>query len=242
MYTSLAHDPGEKFHFPVGRQAAALVGYTNEMLSKVPSNALESFAGVGCPFHVEAIGPGHTVLDVGAGAGTDAFIAAGLAGTGGRVFALDLTWAMLERLAETARLASVRNITALQADAEAIPLADACVDVVTTNGAVNLVLDKRRAFAELFRVLRPGGRLQLADVILGKPVTDSCRADPRLWVECVVGATLEEGLFLLLRTAGFTQVELLDRLDYFASSPSADTREIAAALHARSIVVAASRP
>ena len=76
----------------------------------------------------------------------------------------------------------------------------------------------------------------------GKPVTDSCRADPRLWVECVVGATLEEGLFLLLRAAGFTDVELLRRLDYFASSPSADTREIAAALHAQAIVVTATRP
>jgi arsenite methyltransferase len=242
MYTSVARAPEAGFHFPVGRPAASLLGYPDQVLDDVPTSALASFAGVACPFEAEAIGIGDTVLDIGAGAGTDTFIAARIVGQTGRVVALDLTPAMLERLDATARRAAVRNVTALLADAEAIPLPDACVDVVTSNGAINLVLDKRRAFAEVFRVLRPGGRLQLADVILGKPVTDSCRADPRLWVECVVGATLENGLLMLLRDAGLTDVRLVRRLDYFAASPSADTRELAAALNAQAVVLSARRP
>jgi len=242
MYTSVARAPESDFHFPVGRPAASLLGYRDELLDDVPPAALASFAGVACPFDAEAIGMGDTVLDVGAGSGTDTFIAARLVGRTGRVVALDVTPAMLERLDGSARRAGLRNVTPLLADAEAIPLPDACVDVVTSNGAINLVLDKPRAFAEIFRVLRPGARLQLADVILGKPVTDSCRADPRLWVECVVGATLEDGLFTLLRHAGLTDARLLRRLDYFAASPSADTREIASALNAQAIVLSARRP
>jgi SAM-dependent methyltransferase/TusA-related sulfurtransferase len=242
MYTTVAREPEAEFHFPIGRRAAALAGYSDELLHHAPKSALESFAGVGCPFEAAVIRAGDTVLDVGSGSGTDAFIAGALTGPNGRVLALDVTRAMLERLVRTAEQTGALNVDGLLADAEAIPLPDASVDVVTSNGALNLVLDKRRAFAELFRVLRPGGRLQLADIVLGKPVTDSCRADPRLWVECVVGATLEPTLFDLLRSAGFADIELLRRLEYFAASPSADTREIAAALNARAIVLRARRP
>lgn len=242
MYTTVARAPESDFHFPIGRPAAALVGYSDALLNTAPVSALASFAGVGCPFDAKVIRAGDTVLDVGAGSGTDSFIAGAQVGPSGRVIALDLTRAMLERLARTAKDAGSHNVETLLADAEAVPLPDASVDVVTSNGALNLVLDKRRAFAELFRVLRPGGRLQLADVVLGKPVTDSCRADPRLWVECVVGATLEPSLFDLLRTAGFIDIELLRRLNYFAASPSHDTREIAAALNAQAIVLRARRP
>lgn len=241
MYTTVACDPGAGFHFPTGHTAAALVGYPDALLETAPRSALASFAGVACPFEAAAIRSGDTVLDIGSGSGTDAFIAAGLAGPRGRVLALDLTRAMVERLSHAARLAGVTNVDALLADAEALPLPDASVDAVTSNGALNLVPDKRRAFAELFRVLRPGGRVQLADVVLGKPVTDSCRADPRLWVECVVGATLEHSLIALMREAGFVDIEVLRRLDYFAASPSPDTREIATALNAQSIVLRAQR-
>lgn len=242
MYTSVARSPEMGFHFPVGRSAASLLGYPEALLADVPASALAAFAGVAYPFEADAIASGHTVLDVGAGAGTDAFIAATLVGPTGRVLALDLTPAMLERLAATADEAGVRNVSVLLGDAERLPLPDAFVDVITSNGTLNLVHDKVRAFDELFRVLRPGGRLQLADVVLGSPVTDSCRADPRLWVECVVGATLADTLLSLLRQAAFVDVKVLRSLDYFAASPSAETRELAAALSARAVVVTATRP
>ena len=241
MYTAVAREPDADFHFPLGRAAARIVGYTEAMLSRVPEAALESFAGVGCPFESAVIHAGDVVLDVGAGSGTDAMIARSLVAAAGRVIALDVTPAMLDRLRLTAICAGFDRIDTLLGDAEALPLPSASIDVVTSNGALNLVLDKKRAYAEIFRVMRPGGWLQLADIVLGKPVTDACKADPKLWVECVVGATLEPQLLELLRKAGFRDVELLSRIDYFAASPSAETREIAAALNAQAIVLRARK-
>ncbi|MGH7500466.1 MAG: methyltransferase domain-containing protein [Longimicrobiales bacterium] len=239
MYTAVARVPDTGFHFPVGASAATLVGYSNDLLDPLPQPVLAAFAGVGCPFEAGVIRAGDIVLDVGSGSGADALIASAMVGPAGRVIALDLTYAMLERLTRTATAAGIDNVEALHCDAEAIPLPDASIDVVTSNGALNLVPDKPRAFAEIFRVLRAGGRLQLADVVLGNPVTDSCRADPRLWVECVVGATLEPVLFELLSNAGFHDIEVIRRIDYFAASSSAETRAIAAALNAQAIVLRA---
>ena len=129
----------------------------------------------------------------------------------------------------------------MQGDAESLPLPDASVDVVTSNGVLNLVSDKERAVAEIWRVLREGGRVQIADIVLGKPVSEACKADPQLWVECVVGATLEDDYVDLFRDCGFEDVEVLSRFDYFAGSSSAETREIAAALGAQSLVLRATK-
>jgi len=242
MYTDVARQPTAGFHFPTGRAAASVLGYPDDLLAQVPDAALASFAGVAYPFECDVVRAGYVVLDVGAGSGTDAFIARSLVGSSGRVIAVDVTAAMLERLQNTAAQAGTDGIHTLLGDAESIPLPANTVDVVTTNGAINLVLDKQRAFSELWRVLRPGGWLQFADVLLGQPVTEACRADPKLWVECVVGATLEGRLYELLQGAGFGQIEVLRHVDYFAASPSRDTREIAAALHAESIVLRARKP
>jgi arsenite methyltransferase len=127
------------------------------------------------------------------------------------------------------------NISVVQGSAERLPLADGSVDSITSNGALNLVPDKRRAVGEMFRVLRPGGRVQLADVVIRRPVTVDCREDPRLWVECVVGATVDEDLLTMFRDAGFEDVEVVRELDYFAHSPSAQTRDVAASFEARSL-------
>lgn len=241
MYTAVARTPDAGFHFPTGRAAAELAGYDDAWLDALPPDVIVAFAGVGCPFDARVVRPGDTVLDVGSGAGTDALIASLQVGASGCVIALDRTPAMLERLARSARAAGFRNIETVHADAESMPLAAASVDVVTSNGALNLVPDKPRALAEIARVLRPGGWLQLSDVVLGAPVSAACRADPRLWVECVVGATLEPALLGMLDAADLGAVQVLDRLDYFAASPSADTREIAAALHAQAITLRARR-
>ena len=119
------------------------------------------------------------------------------------------------------------NVEVIQACAEHLPIANASIDTITSNGALNLIPDKRRAIREMFRVLRPGGQLQLADVVINRPVNVNCDSDPRLWVECVVGATVEDSLLAMLGDAGFENVRILRRLDYFAHSPSQQTREIA---------------
>jgi arsenite methyltransferase len=242
MYEAVAATPHAAFHFPVGRAACRAVGYPEERLAWVPPEALASFAGVGYPFAAEVIRPGDTVLDIGAGAGTDSFIASRLVGDGGKVYALDITRAMLDKLAASARRAGIANIETVEADAERIPLPDASVDVVTSNGALNLVPDKRRAFAEVFRVLRPGGRVQIADVVISRPVPLGGRSDPQLWAECVVGAAIDEDYIARLAEAGFADIRRLREFDYFAASPSPETRRIAGTLGARTMELAMLRP
>lgn len=238
MYTAVAETPRSAFHFPVGESAGRALGYPGDDFGALPRAVRESFAGVGYPFRGEAVRPGDTVLDIGAGSGADSLVAARRAGPKGRVVALDLTPAMTRKLKSGAGNAEVQVI---QASAEALPLADESFDSITSNGALNLVPDKRRAVSEMFRVLRPGGRLQIADVVIHRPVTADCSEDPRLWVECVVGATVDEDLLALFREAGFENVRVVGSRDYFAHSPSAQTREIAASFGARSVELAMRR-
>jgi SAM-dependent methyltransferase len=235
MYTEVANLPSKQFHFPTGRSACLFVGYPEAWLDLLPATAVESFAGVGFPFRADVICAGDRVLDVGAGAGTDTLIAARLVGSQGKVFALDMTPAMLAKLRANLALANAVNVEVIEGYAEAIPLPDASVDVVTSNGVLNLVPDKPTAFAELSRVLRPGGKAQIADIILGRPVDDGARRDPKLWAECVVGASLEEDYVELFRSVGFVSVVILRRYDYFSASASTDTRRVARSLGAKAI-------
>ncbi|MGH8681896.1 MAG: methyltransferase domain-containing protein [Burkholderiales bacterium] len=241
MYTAVATAPGRPFHFPVGRGACRQVGYPEEALDDLPDAALESFAGVGYPFRAGAIRPGHVVLDVGSGSGTDALIAAGLVGAQGRVWALDMTPAMVRKLRDLVARLGLPNVEVIEGSAEAIPLPDASVDVVTSNGMLNLVPDKRRAIAEIFRVLKPGGRVQIADIVIRRPVTLDCKTDPKLWAECVVGATVDEDYLALFRDAGFEHVTVLRDYDYFSLSRSTDTREVAHRFGARAIEITMQR-
>lgn len=235
MYAVVAAGRTADLHFPTGRSAATALGYRDAELEMLPPSLLDAFAGVGYPFHADLVQAGDIVLDVGAGAGSDALIASQRCGEAGSVIALDLTAPMLRKLHGCLEHTGQTNVVAVRASAEHLPLADASVDCITSNGALNLVPDKRRAIEEMFRVLRPGGRLQIADVVINRPVTVDCDDDPRLWVECVVGATIEENLLKLFRDAGFEDLRILRRFDYFAHSPSAQTREIAASFGAHSI-------
>ncbi|HEX9809405.1 MAG TPA: MerC family mercury resistance protein [Alphaproteobacteria bacterium] len=235
MYSAVAADPGAGFHFPVGEPATRIAGYDEELLGAVPERALAAFAGVGCPFRAGVVAPGDVVLDIGAGSGVDAVIASRLVGPGGKVVGLDMTPAMLDGLRALVRSEGIANIEVVEGDAERIPLPDASVDVVTSNGVLNLVPDKRRAIAEIFRVLRPGGRVQIADIVIRLPVTPDCLADPKLWAECVVGATVDEDYLDMFRDAGFEEVEVLRSHDYFRHSPSPETREVAEGFGARAV-------
>lgn len=243
MYTAVARQPAAGFHFPVGRGACEMVGYPAVQLDPLPAEAIESFAGVGYPFAANVIVEGDTVLDIGSGSGTDLLIAHRVVGPDGAVIGLDLTDAMLEKLERiTSAAGSPANLRLLKGNAERIPLPDASVDVVTSNGVLNLVPDKQRAVAEIHRVLRPGGRVQIADVALGRPLTDECRSNPQLWAECVVGATLQDEYVRLFHDAGFEATVVLGEFDYFAGSSSAETRNIAASFNACSIVLRAAKP
>jgi arsenite methyltransferase len=237
MYSDVANSPTKQFHFPTGRSACLFVGYPEEWLDRVPATAVESFAGVGFPFRAEVIRPGDRLLDVGSGSGTDTLIAAGLVGGKGNVLALDMTAAMLDKLRSNVALAGAHNVELIEGNAESIPLPDASVDVVTSNGVLNLVPDKPKALAEIFRVLRPGGYAQIADIVVSQPVSEKARSNPKLWAECVVGAVVEEDYLDLFRSVGFTGLTLLRGFDYFAGSASADTQRIAGALGGHAIEI-----
>ncbi|MQA67412.1 MAG: methyltransferase domain-containing protein [Alphaproteobacteria bacterium] len=235
MYTAVATTPEAHFHFPVGAAGMQIAGYPHELTEGLPEAAVASFAGVGCPFRAGTLPPGEQVLDVGSGAGVDSMIAGRMVGQGGKVYALDMTPAMSAKLRDTAAKAGIENLEIREGTAENIPLSDASVDVIVSNGVLNLVPDKRRAMREMFRVLRPGGRMQIADIVIKRPVTPDCLGDPKLWAECVVGATVDEDYLEMFRDAGFEEVEVVRSFDYFAHSPSPETREVARSFDARAI-------
>lgn len=242
MYTDVAKCPARTFHFPTGRPACEFVGYPKDQLDAIPATAPESFAGVGYPFAVGAIREGDRVLDVGSGSGTDALIASLLVGPNGKVFGLDMTPAMLEKARANAAKMGAKNVEFVEGNAEQIPLPDASVDVVTSNGVLNLVPDKPKAFKEIFRVVHPGGRLQIADIVLGRPIKETSRENPQLWAECIVGAVMQDRYLDMFREAGFRDVTPLSNLDYFSKSAEADTREVAESYGARTVVFTGTKP
>jgi SAM-dependent methyltransferase len=148
-----------------------------------------------------------------------------------------MTEAMRQKLRQNVALAGAANVEVLAGNAEKIPLPDSSVDVVTTNGVLNLVPDKARAIREIGRVLRLGGRLQLADIVVETLPSEACRSHPELWAECVVGATRADSYFVAFTEAGLVNMEELNRLDYFAGSSSAETRKVAGSFGAHSIVL-----
>jgi SAM-dependent methyltransferase len=157
------------------------------------------------------------------------------------VYGLDMTRAMREKLQRIVTAKQIGHVRVLEGNAEQIPLPDASIDVVTSNGVLNLVPDKPAAFGEIARVLKPGGRLQISDIALRVPVSEQSRADPRLWAECVVGAITEDDYVSLLRAAGLS-VEVLGDMDYFAGSVNASTRRAAHGLGAHALVMRGCKP
>jgi sterol desaturase/sphingolipid hydroxylase (fatty acid hydroxylase superfamily)/2-polyprenyl-3-methyl-5-hydroxy-6-metoxy-1,4-benzoquinol methylase len=180
-YALVARDPGHGFHFHTGRPLARLLGYRPEWLEGMPDAALDSFAGTGNPFLAGELAPGERVVDVGCGAGLDTMIAARMVGHTGRVIGVDMTSDMLERARAAAGAAGASNVELRQGYVEELPVPDQWADVVISNGVLNLAPDKEAAFAELARVVRPGGRLQIGDLLVEKPVPESAKAKIDLW-------------------------------------------------------------
>ncbi|MDT8387867.1 MAG: methyltransferase domain-containing protein [Thiogranum sp.] len=244
MYTDVARAPRRGYHFPVGREACLVLGYLAAWLDSIPPTAVESFVGVACPVQDDLFQPAETVLDIGAGSGTDTLIAALRVGEQGQVYSLDITEAMLAKLADNVKALGIHNVQCLCGDVENIPLPDHSVDVIISNGVLNLVYDKPRAFAELWRVLRPGGRISIADISVNKDleILQEIKGYPRLWAECVAGAISDDDYLRTLESAGFRDLGIIDQLDYFSHSSSDSTRQIARNFGAHSIVLRGHKP
>lgn len=182
IYARVAAEPGGDFHFHRGpAYAAEMLGYDSAELAALPADCTASFAGIANPHAIAPIVRGETVLDIGCGAGTDLLLAARRVGPEGRAIGIDMTEAMRERARASAQAAGLANVEVHGGDATALPLPDASVDVVISNGVLNLVPEKEKAFAEIRRVLRSGGRLQLADIVLDAALDEDTRRNIDLW-------------------------------------------------------------
>jgi arsenite methyltransferase len=180
-YADVSTDPDREFIFPTGRAWAQDLGYPEPELSRVPDATVESFAGVANHWLLGPIESGSVVLDLGCGAGTDLLIAAQMTGPTGRVIGVDMTASMLDRARTSADEMGLGNVELHEGLIESVPLEDASVDVVISNGVIDLVPDKDAVFDEIDRVLRPGGRLQLADVVIHHEVSEDARKRIDLW-------------------------------------------------------------
>ena len=180
-YGGVATAPRATYHFHTGRVAARRLGYDMSLVDSLPDRAVESFAGVGNPFELRALERGERVVDAGSGAGFDSFVAAHQVGTNGSVVGVDMTPEMLDKSTTTADVLGLQNVEFRNGLLEAMPVDDGWADVVISNGVINLCPDKRAAFSEIRRVLRPGGYLQFADIANGQPVPPEALRDIDLW-------------------------------------------------------------
>lgn len=180
-YRDVALDPSLGFHFHTGRPLAGMLGYPAAMLDRLPDESLSSFAGTGNPFLFGELHRGECVVDVGCGAGTDTLIAAVQVGPGGAVVGVDMTPEMRDRAAAGAQAMGLTNVQIRAGFAEELPVEDGWADVVISNGVVNLCPDKQQVFREMLRVLRPGGRIQIGDILVHRDVPQDARDDIALW-------------------------------------------------------------
>jgi ubiquinone/menaquinone biosynthesis C-methylase UbiE len=219
LYAALAKEPHRDFGWGKGKENARSLGYAEDWLGRLPEVVWESAAAVGNPFPVGAIGKGQTVVDLGCGAGADACVAALLVGPGGRVVGIDCTPAMIAKARANATASALTQTEFHESDMTRLPLPDACADVVISNGAINLTKDKARVLAEACRVLRPGGRLQIADMVKDPAVANTaCCASDQSWADCVSGTLDPEAFAKLLAEAGFVGVKLLGYTGYRTAS------------------------
>jgi SAM-dependent methyltransferase len=182
-YRDVAVNPHGTFHFHTGRPLARRLGYDEAVVARLPDSAVEAFAGVGNPFSLGALRPGERVVDLGSGGGFDCFVAAEQVGPEGCVVGVDMTDAMLERSRAAAMAMGLGNVEFRRGIIEDLPFQDGWADVVISNGVINLCADKRRVFNEIMRVLRPGGRLQFADIANGKTVPEAAIRNIDLWTD-----------------------------------------------------------
>jgi ubiquinone/menaquinone biosynthesis C-methylase UbiE len=222
MYREVAETPEREFHFETGRALAERLGYPTDELDAIPTPAIDSFAGVGYYFDLAAIRPGETIVDLGSGSGMDTFIAARLAGETGSVIGIDMTDAQLDKATRLAREHRFANAEFRKAYIEQLPIAGDSADVVISNGVINLSPQKPKVFAEAARVLRPGGRLAIADIVTSIQLPEGVTCDASLWAACIGGAMQRDDYREAIESAGFRIDELRENDQYRFVSERAD--------------------
>lgn len=212
MYTDVAESPHGEFHFEMGRMMAERLGYTSAELDRIPSEAIDSFAGVGHFFHLAGLQPGERVVDLGSGSGMDTFIAALKVGPRGRIVGVDMTDAQLAKARRLASKGEFENVTYRQAYIDDTGLEAATFDCVISNGVINLAPDKGRVFREAARLLRQGGRLAIADIVTEEPLPEGVVCNADLWAACIGGAAQQMDYRSEIEAAGL-------RVEIFETNP-----------------------
>jgi len=221
MYREVANHPDKRFHFETGRPLAERVGYPVEELDALPAEAIASFAGVGYYFDLAEPRPGETVVDLGSGSGMDSFLAARKVGASGRVIGIDMTDAQLAKAERLGLEAGLSNVEFRKGYIEQIPTDDASADLIISNGVINLSPQKAQVFTEAARVLRPGGRLAIADIVTSIQMPEGVTCDASLWAACIGGAMQRDDYGAAIESAGFTIETMRENDQYRFSSERA---------------------
>jgi arsenite methyltransferase len=226
MYERVADEPEGEFHFEMGREMALRLGYSAGELDSAPPEAVQSFAGVGYFFGLAALQPGERVVDLGSGSGMDTFIAAAKVGPRGSVIGVDMTPAQLRKAEALKAKLGLQHVELRAGYIEALPLGDASVDVVISNGVINLAPEKDKVFREAARVLKPGGRLAIADIVTDVVLPEKVSCNATLWAACIGGAAQRDAYRQALEAAGLTVVEVKENPEYrFLSTSAQDAQK-----------------
>lgn len=217
-YTEVAQEPEKGFHFHTGRPLAKMLGYADADVDRLPQSSVESFAGTGNPFSMGEIRTGETVVDVGSGSGFDTLQAALKVGASGRVIAVDMTQAMREKARAAADALGLTNVDVRDGFLEELPVADNSADIVISNGVLNLTPDKEAVMREVYRVLKPGGRFQVGDIVVHIDVPQEAKDDVELWSNCIAGALTQDEWKWVLSQVGFTDVRWGSQTDVYSGS------------------------
>jgi arsenite methyltransferase len=222
MYRHVAEEPHGSYHFEIGRELAERLGYPTDVVDGIPVEAIESFAGVGYFFDLAALQAGERVIDLGSGSGMDVFFAAVRVGESGRVVGVDYTAEQLEKSRRLATKGGFGQVELREGRIESLPATAESFDCVISNGVINLAPDKERVFAEAARVLKPGGRLAIADIVSERQLKDSIVCDADLWASCIGGAAQQDAYRDAIEAAGFAIEEIRDNPYEFVSERARD--------------------
>jgi ubiquinone/menaquinone biosynthesis C-methylase UbiE len=239
MYRHVAEQPEADYHFEMGRPLAERLGYPAEDLDRVPDGAIESFAGVGYFFDLAKLQEGESVIDLGSGSGMDLFFAALQVGKSGHVLGIDFTAEQLEKARALASETGVDQVELREGRIEKLPADDAAFDCVISNGVINLSPEKDRVFAEAARVLRPGGRLAISDIVSESQLKESIVCNADLWASCIGGAAQQDEYRAAIENAGFRVEELRENPYKFISEQALSASE---KYGVKSVSVLATKP